>query len=180
MIMLAQALSVEDLSSRPESSTSTWVKQESRDMIPIVAQSVAMTAPVIGPRAVIDSIYLPSGWLKSFAARRAVSRRNWERFVAIRVTELQALPMDPVLRVGPPAVVDRHYNSLAVSTPPHPNLYAVPAGSQMLFRHAFFESCRLVLRPRALEYPLVVIELAPGETPSDLLVGRVCLCVSEL
>ncbi|MGA7884918.1 MAG: helix-turn-helix domain-containing protein [Acidobacteriaceae bacterium] len=179
-ILLAQALSVEDLCMHAELSLSSIAEGESRDIVPIVAQSAAMTAPVIGPRAVIDSLQLPAGWLRGLPARRAVSRRNWERFVGVRVSALQALPMDPVLRVGSLAVIDRHYNSLAVSRPPHPNLYAVRAGSQMLFRHVAFEANRLVLRPRALDHPLDVIELAPEEAPSDLLVGRICLCVSEL
>jgi hypothetical protein len=109
-----------------------------------------------------------------------VSRRNWERFVAVRFTAQQALSMDPVLRVGSLVVIDRHYNSLAASRPPHPNLYAVRAGSQMLFRRVAFESSRLVLRPRVQEHPLDVIQLAPEELPSDLRVGRVCLCISEL
>lgn len=150
------------------------------DTVPIVAQSVAITSPVIAPRTVIDSLHLPPGWLKGLPARRAASRRNWERFVAVRVSASQALAMDPVLWVGSLAVIDRHYNSLALSRPPHPNLYAVRFGAQMLFRHAAFESGRLVLRPRKLEHPLHVIELGPDELPSDLLVGRVCLCVSEV
>lgn len=179
-ILLAQALSVEDLSSRSEVPLPAAPDRKPTEIVPIVAQSVAMTSPVIAPRAVIDSVQLPSGSLRAFPARRAVSRRNWERFVAVRVTALQALPMDPVLRVGSLAVIDRHYNSLAVSRPPHPNMYAVRAGSQMLFRHVAFESSRLVLRPRGLEHPLDVIELAPEQSPSDLLVGRICLCVSEL
>jgi hypothetical protein len=139
-----------------------------------------MTAPLIAPRAVINSIQLPSGWLASFPVRRAVSRRSWERFVGVRVTAVQALPMDPVLRIGSIVVLDRHYNSLAACRPPHPNLYGVRAGSQMLFRHVTFESSRLVLRPRALAYPVDLIELASQESPSDLLVGRVCLCISEI
>jgi hypothetical protein len=52
--------------------------------------------------------------------------------------------------------------------------------NQMLFRHAAFESSRLVLRPRALAYPVDLIELASQEAPSDLLVGRVCLSISEI
>jgi hypothetical protein len=56
----------------------------------------------------------------------------------------------------------------------------VRAGTQILFRHVVFESNRLVLRPRALEYPIEVIEMAPEDSPADLLVGRVCLCISEV
>jgi hypothetical protein len=140
---------------------------------------VAMTSPAIASRAVLDSVQLPSGWLSSFPVRRAVGRRSWERFVGVRISPPQALPMDPVLRIGSIVILDRHYNSLVNWKPPTPNLYAVRTGTQMVFRHVVFESSRLVLRPRALEYPIDVIELAPDDSPSDLLVGRVCLCISE-
>lgn len=181
-ILLAQALSVEDLSLADASGYPArgGTARESMDIVPIVSQNVAMTAPLIATRAIIDSLQLPSGWLTSFPARRAVSRRTWERFVGVRISSAQALPMDPVLRIGSIVVIDRHYNSLAPWKPPNPNLYAVRAGTHMLFRHVIFESSRLVLRPRALEYPLEVIELASQESPSDLLVGRVCLCISEI
>jgi hypothetical protein len=53
-------------------------------------------------------------------------------------------------------------------------------GGQMAFRHVSFESSRLVLRPRSVEYPVELLELAGQESPSDLLVGRVCLCVAEM
>ncbi len=86
--------------------------------------------------------------------------------------------MDPVLRIGSIVVIDRHYNSLAACRPPFPNLYGVRAGSHLLFRHVTFESNRLVLRPRALAFPVDLMELASQEVPSDLLVGRVCLCIT--
>ena len=181
-ILLAEALSVEDLSpgSRNQYLPAEQIAREPMDTVRIVAQSVAMTAPVVTTGAVIDSFQLPSGWLTSFPARRAVNRRSWERFVGVRVTAAQALPMDPVLRIGSIVILDRHYNSLAAWKPPNPNLYAIRAGTRMLFRHVVFEASRLVLRPRALEYPLDVIELASREAPSDLIVGRVCLCISEI
>ncbi|HTW49302.1 MAG TPA: helix-turn-helix domain-containing protein [Acidobacteriaceae bacterium] len=181
-ILLAQALSVEDLANPdnrafppPEGN-----QRESMDIVPIVSQTVAMSAPAISARATADTLSLPGGWLTAFPARRAVSRRSWERFVAVRVTAAQALSMDPLLRVGSIAVLDRHYNSLAPCRPPHPNVYGVRVSGQMAFRHVSFEVNRLVLRPRSLEYPVELVELAPQESPSDLLVGRVCLCVNEL
>jgi hypothetical protein len=180
-ILLAQALSVEDLSSADlsDSPPPQGTERGSMDIVRIVSPAVAMTAPAISSRVVLDTVQLPSGWLASFSARRSVNRRSWERFVGVRLARGQALPMDPVLRAGSLVVLDRHYNSLAAWKPPHPNLYGVRAGSQMLFRHVSFESSRLVLRPRALEYPVELIELAPQESPSDLVVGRVCLCISE-
>jgi hypothetical protein len=177
-LLRAQAIGVEDLS--PAAVSSLEAVEGSMDIVPIVSQIVAMSSPIVAPRAVLGSVQVPSGWLVSFPARRAVSHRSWERFVAVRVSAAQALPMDPVLRIGSIVVLDRHYNSLAAWRPPNLNLYGVRAGTQMLFRHVAFESNRLVLRPRALEYPIEVIELAPEDSPSDLLVGRVCLCISEV
>jgi hypothetical protein len=181
-ILLAQQLSVEDLSPvRPTGfSPPERTARDSMDIVPLVSQAVAMTALVIDGRLVLGSVHLPSDRLTRFPPRRAVSRRSWERFVGVRVTAAQALPMDPILRVGSIVVIDRHYNSLVTCRPPMPNLYAVRYGSQMLFRHAAFESSRLVLRPRALAYPVDLIELASQEAPSDLLVGRVCLSISEI
>jgi len=181
-ILRAQALRVEDLSASDFAEAQTLPVREggTPDTVPIVSQVAAMTAPIITGRAVVDTVHLPSGLLGSFPARRALSRRNWERFVGVRVTPAQALPMDPVLRTGSIVILDRHYNSLSAWRPPAPNLYGVRVGGQMLFRHAAFESSRLVLRPRALESPLDVIELEPQQAPSDLLVGRVCLCISQI
>jgi transcriptional regulator with XRE-family HTH domain len=181
-ILEAHALSVEELalsgsSPRPRAEAGGADRGET---VPITSMAVAMSAPHIPPQAVLGGLQLPEHWLASMPARRAVGRASWDRFVGVRVTAAQALPMDPVLRTGSVVVLDRHYNSLADRKPPHPNLYGVRVGAQMIFRHVTFESGRLVLRPRALESPLDVIELAPHESPADLLVGRVCLCLSEV
>jgi len=179
-VLIAQELGVEDLSLSGTTGFAPAQEQpEFGDVVPIVPQAAAMLSPLIPPRVVQAALHLPPGWLSEFPLRRSVSRRSWERFVAVRVTASQALPMDPVLRVGSLVILDRHYNSLAALRPPLPNLYGVRSGNQLLFRHVLFESGRLVLRPRALEYPVEIIELAPQETPADLVVGRACLCISE-
>lgn len=181
-ILLAQALSVEDLVITESSlfPPPEGNQQDSMDLVPIVSQTVAMTAPSISTRAITDTLGVPGEWLAAFPARRAITRRNWDRFVAVRVTPAQALSMEPVLRVGAVVVLDRHYNSLVTCRPPHPNIYGVRIGGQMAFRHVSFESSRLVLRPRALQYPVELLELTDQESPSDLLVGRVCLCLAEM
>lgn len=185
-ILLAQALTVEELSARdlsisppPHAAPPEGNERDSMDTVPIVSHAVAMNSPVIAPRAVLDSLQLPSGWLSSFPVRRAVSRRLWDRFVAVRVTAPQALPMQPLLTPGAIAVIDRHYSSLAHFRPSRPNLYAVRSGSQLLFRHVAFDSNRLLLRPRDLDLPVDLIELAAQEFPSDFLIGRVCLSICE-
>jgi len=181
-ILFAQALSVEDLASPgiAEFAPPEGKNLPTMDIVPIVSQATAMGAPLISARAVIDFIQLPSGWLAGLPTRRALSRRTWERFVAVRVTHAQARPVDPLLRAGSIVILDRHFNSRAPCKPPHPNLYAVRSGSQLLFRHVDFESGHLILRPRVLAYPVELIEVKPAENPADFLVGRVCLCISEL
>ena len=183
-ILLAQALSVEDLAPNGSSSNGLThfppLDRTSVETVPVVSQMVAMTAPVITARAIVDTVQVPAGWLSSFPVRRAVSRRSWERFVGVRVSGLQAQPMDPVLRSGSIVVIDRHYTSLVTLRPPAPNLYAVRAGSQIRFRYVAFEASRLVLRPRVLAFPVDLIELEAQDSPSDQLVGRVCLCISEI
>jgi transcriptional regulator with XRE-family HTH domain len=181
-ILKAHTLGVEDLSAatfaalRPSGSNG----RAPVDIVSVVSQGVAMLSPNIPVKEIQGTVCLPPGWLSAIPARRSVSRRSWERFVAVRITALQALPMDPVLRVGSIVVIDRHYNSLVTLRPPVPNLYGVRAGVHLIFRHVIFESSRLVLRPRALEYPVEVIELDPQEAPSDIIIGRACLCISEI
>jgi len=179
-ILEAHALSVEELARSAPAAQAHARPAEARDGVPIVAAAAAMSAPHIPPHAVLGVLQVPEHWLVTFPARRSVGRASWDRFVGVRVSAAQALPMDPVLRSGSVVVLDRHYNSLADRKPRHPNLYGVRIGAQLVFRHAAFESGRLVLRPRALDSPLDVIELAPHESPADLLVGRVCLCLSEV
>lgn len=179
-ILNAQALSVEDLAASDRLPPPEGIETDTMDIVPIVSQTMAMNAPVISSRARAGSMQLPSGWLAALPVRRAVSRRSWERFVAVRISAAQALSMDPLLRLGSVVVLDRHYNSLAVVKPPHPNVYGVRVGSQLAFRHVSFEASRLVLRPRSFDYPVELLELAPQESPSDLLVGRVCFCLAEL
>lgn len=178
-ILEAHAISVEELA-RSGVSPRAASASEARNTVPIVTAAMAMSAPHIPAQAVLGGLQLPAHWLANFPARRSVGRANWDRFVGVRVTAAQALPMDPVLRTGSVVVLDRHYNSLVDRKPPHPNLYGIRLGAQMVFRHVAFEAGRLVLRPRALETPLDVIELSPHEAPADLLVGRVCLCLSEV
>lgn len=181
-ILQAEALSVEDLSAKGISGPAMAQRaaEEALDEVPIVSAATAMTMPALTGRAVLGSVHMPMGWLAALPPRCVVRRQYWDRFVGVRVTAQQALAMDPLLRVGSVVVLDRHYNSLRAIRPPHPNLYGVRVAHQLMFRHAVFETGRLVLRPNAVEAPLDVMELGPQESPSELLVGRVCWCISQV
>jgi len=87
--------------------------------------------------------------------------------------------MDPLILPNAIVLIDRHYNSLMTYRPDRPNLYAVRVGARLMLRYVDYLSNRLVLRPHNLTHPVELVELDPGEPPSDLLVGRVVLILNE-
>jgi hypothetical protein len=88
--------------------------------------------------------------------------------------------MSPVLRPESIVVLDRHYNSLVSCSPPHPNVYGVNSNDALVFRYVAHGSGHMILRPHAVEHPIELIEIGDGISPSDFIVGRVCICISQL
>jgi hypothetical protein len=99
--------------------------------------------------------------------------------VAVRVQAADAQPMEPLLLPDAITLLDRHYNSLMPYRPNRPNLYAVRHGAHLTLRYVDFASNRLVLRPHNIAFPVDLIEIDPGESPGDLLAGRVALILNE-
>jgi transcriptional regulator with XRE-family HTH domain len=185
-ILAAQALSIEDLLPQRSFSNSAFPAVPNRlhegqlDSVPLVSHATAIHAPGISEKATIELIHLPAGILDQLRPRRAVVRRNWQRFVAVRVSAPQATPMSPVLTPHAIVVLDRDYNSLVPYLPPRPSLYAANIAGDLSFRYISFEADHLILRPHALEHPVELLSLGVAESPSSYIVGRVCLCISEL
>ncbi len=178
-ILAAQHLTVADLLPSVQRAELGSEGEES-SAVPVVSHAVALFEPVIRPSAVQLMLYLPVAALQSVHARASSARRAWERFVAVRVSSSDALPMDPLVLPEALVLIDRHYNSLLPYRPNRPNLYAVREGSHLTLRYVDFLSSRLVLRPRNIAYPVALIELDPEESPNDLLVGRIALILNEL
>jgi transcriptional regulator with XRE-family HTH domain len=150
-----------------------------RDSVPVVSHAVALFEPVIRPTAVQSLLHLPAETLKSMRSRASHGRRAWERFVAVRIASADALAMDPIVLPEAIALIDRHYNSLVPYRPSRPNLYAVRHGAHLRLRYVDFLLNRLVLRPHSMAFPVDLVGVAPGETPSDLITGRVALLINE-
>jgi hypothetical protein len=147
--------------------------------VPIVSHAAALFEPIIRPSAVQSMLNLPAGALRPFRARASASRRAWQRFVAVHTASADAAPMDPLVLPEALAVIDRHYNSLAPYRTTRPNLYAVRNGAHLMLRYVDFLANRLVLRPHSLAFPVDLVEMEPGESPSDLIAGRVVLILNE-
>ena len=178
-ILAAQHLTASDLLPSARR-TAAWPEGEEENAIPVVSHAVALFEPVIRPSAVETMLHLPAAVLRSAHSRASHARRAWERFVAVRVPSGDALPMDPLVLPEAIALIDRHYNSLLPYRPNRPNLYAVRCGSHLSLRYVDFLSSRLVLRPHDIAFPVELIEVDPGESPNDLLVGRIVLILNEL
>jgi hypothetical protein len=148
-------------------------------LVPIVSHATALFEPYIRRTAVQSMLHLPAGFIESLRARVSNPRRAWQRFVAVRVSSADALPMEPLVLPDAIALLDRHYNSLMPYRPNRPNVYAVRHGAHLTLRYVDFLSNRLVLRPHNIAFPVDLIEIDPGEPPSDLLAGRVALILNE-
>ncbi|MGO8757989.1 MAG: hypothetical protein ACLQG3_07680 [Terracidiphilus sp.] len=178
-ILAAQHLTAADLLpaiQRRESSE----EGEPGSSVPVVSHAAALFEAVIRPSAVQSMLHLPPAALQSVRSRASNTRRAWERFVAVRMSSADALPMDPLVQPDALVLIDRHYNSLLPYRPNRPNLYAVRQGSHLALRYASFLSSRLVLRPENSAFPVELIDVDPGDSPNDLLAGRIALILNEL
>jgi hypothetical protein len=147
--------------------------------VPVVSHAAALFEPHIRPSAAQGMLHLPAGMLQSMRARVPQSRRAWQRFVAVRVSAADALAMEPLVLPEAIALLDRHYTSMAPYRPNRANLYAVRHGAHLTLRYVDYGANRLVLRPHNIAFPVDLIEIDPGESPGDLIAGRVAQILNE-
>ncbi|MGA3264515.1 MAG: hypothetical protein ABSC47_10785 [Terracidiphilus sp.] len=177
-ILVAQHLTAADLLPVIQQARDQPADVES-SMVPIVSHATALFEPFIRRSAVQSMLHLPAGFIESLRARVSNPRRAWQRFVAIRVPSAGALPMEPLVLSDAITLLDRHYNSLMPYRPNRPNIYAVRHGSRLSLRYVDFLANRMVLRPHNIAFPVDLIEIDPGESPSDLIAGRIALILNE-
>jgi len=171
-VLSATRMEVDDLLRQKRGSLSANQVGESV-AIPLVPHSVAMFEPYMRPSVIEELRSYPTGDVADLEARCANTRRQWERFVAIRIDGVVARGMEPVITAGAVVLLDRHYTSFKPWREGAPNLYAARLDGQLLIRYAQYEAERVVLRPYRGKAEAHVVEVGSGETASDVLVGRV-------
>lgn len=184
-ILAAQRLTVADLLPTPRETRSALLSGQMGEAswVPLVSHATALFEPYIRASSVQTMAPFPAAAMEGLRERCTGSRKQWERFVAVRIGEEEARAMEP--RVGADALVllDRHYNSFKAyregGTGSGANLYGVRVGTRLLVRYADFQANRLVLWPQRIGFPVEVVEAGGGETANDLLVGRVALILNE-
>lgn len=177
-VLMAQQMTARDL--LPAGGGASPDGWQERDSVPVVSHAVALFEPEVRPTSVQGMLHLPPGSLQSLRAKPAPSRRAWRRFVAIRIPPAEAMAMDPMVLGDAVVLLDRHYNSLFAYRPNRPNLYAVRHGAHLRLRYLDYQLNRLVLRPLSVAFPVELMEIPPGESPGDLIAGRVALIFNEL
>ena len=180
-VMAAQNLSVDQMMPLElNASSSAGGGEDAMDAIPVVSQSTAMEDAVVRAGSVIEMVHVAASKLQDCRARASAKAAGWQRFVAVHADAQQAAAMDPMIAAGATVVLDRHYNSPAPYRAHQRTLYAVRSGAGLVLRFLDFDEDRLILRPLVLDFPVQLVALGKDETPSDYIVGRVCLIISEL
>ncbi len=156
-----------------------WSGDDENGRVPLVSHASALFEPFIRPNSIRTMLQFPAGPLGTARARSTNSRKTWQRFVAISIPAADASPMEPLVLADAIVLIDRHYNSLMPYRLNRPNLYAVRNGGHLALRYLDFLLNRLVLRPYNVAFPVELIDIAPGEAPSDLIAGRIVLILNE-
>ncbi len=180
--MTAQRLQIEDLlpSRRGASGVLNEEQIEAVVWIPLVEHVVAMMDPYIRPSSTIKMLPFAGEAVKELRARCSSARRQWDRFVAIRISAEDARAMEPLIKPDAVVLLDRHYTSFQPYREDESNLYAARVGSKLVVRYAQFQGERVVLRAYQAKVKAEVLQAEPGETANDLLAGRVVLGVNRL
>ena len=104
----------------------------------------------------------------------------WQRFVAVRISSVEALPMEPVVFPDAYAVIDRHYNALTPYRPHRPTLYAVRRRAHLALRYLDYQEGRLILRPHNRAFPIELVQIEPDAAPAESITGRVLMILNEI
>lgn len=176
-VMAAQRLQAADL--LPSAAFSHWHLSQEGPYIPVVTEDAAMFEPNIRPSATHGVIHVTERVLRAARAQASVQRRSWQRFVAVKVGSHDALAMNPVLLPQSTVLLDRHYNALLPYAPDRLTIFGVRHRKRLALRYAELLLGRISLRPHNLACPLDLIDPEPGESPRDLIVGRVALILNE-
>jgi transcriptional regulator with XRE-family HTH domain len=147
--------------------------------IPLVTHATAIFDPYIRVSSTLEMMPLQGDAVRGLEARCSNARKQWDRFVAVKIGAEEARAMEPVIQAEAVVVLDRHYTSFHPYQEGGLNLYGARLGSHLVVRYAQFQEDRVVLRAHQARVKAEVLEPGPGETANDLLVGRVVLVVNR-
>jgi len=176
-VLTVQHLSVLDLLDPAEVNKRATILPPSDDEfqnILLTDGTIAATHPLITSMNVKEIVKFKKSFLKKLKTETEGDRGHWERFVVIKVDAREGMSMYPRLLPGATLLIDRHYNSLKPYRRGELNMYAVLKNESCTVKYVETGSNHLILRPHNPAYPVEVMAMEDGKSPSDYLVGRVC------
>jgi transcriptional regulator with XRE-family HTH domain len=181
-ILNAQQISVLDLLDPNEVSKRATIFPPSEDEfenVMVVDGAIAAGAPLVVADEVRDTLKFKKEFLKRLRPSMASPRDEWRRFVLVKIDQRDGMSMYPRLLPGSTVLVDRHYNSLEPYRKNEPNMYAVRHEGGCTVKYVELSGETLVLRPHNQMFPVGVINVEPGKTFADYIIGRVCHVSNE-
>lgn len=181
-VLQVQHLSILDLLDPVEVNKRATILPPSNDEF----ENVVLTDPSFAAEPMIPAMHvkeihkLKKSFLKRLRPHLEGNRSGWQRFVLIRLEAQDALPMQPRLQPGALLLLDRHYNALLPYRKGEPNMYVVLKNEICLIRYAEVSGSDLILRPHNRSAAVEVIHIEGEKSPSDYLIGRVCLISLEV
>jgi transcriptional regulator with XRE-family HTH domain len=130
-----------------------------------------------------DTVRFRRSFLRRLKPRTVGNRRDWTRFVAVKVDEKNAAAMAPLLQAGALVLIDRHYNAPPpLSGRSSGELYAVMHGARQLITRLTLAPGHLILRPlqENASSQVELIAIPSGRRPGDFIIGRVRHVAMEL
>lgn len=175
-VLNVQRLSVLDLLDPGEVNKRATIPPPAADRfvnVLLVEGSVA-AEPLIMSMNVKDILKFKKSFLRKLRPQIEGNRASWERFVVLKVGAREGMSMYPRLLPGATVLIDRHYNSLKPYRRDESNMYAVNNRGDAALKYVEVAAGNLILRPHNPAYPVEVLPIAAGKTPSDYLIGRIC------
>jgi hypothetical protein len=176
-VLTVQHLSVLDLLDPSEVNKRASILPPSDDEfqnILLTDGHVAATQPLITSMNVKEIVKFKKSFLKKLKTETEGNRDQWERFVVIKVDGREGMSMYPRLLPGATLLIDRHYNSLKPYRKAEFNMYAVLKDENCTVKYVETAGSHMILRPHNQAYPIEVMTIEEGKSPSDYIVGRVC------
>lgn len=175
-ILEVQDLSVLDLLDPQEinrRATSLHSNDNDFENVPIVENTIAIQ-PLIMRLNVSEVSRFRRSFLRRLRPEMEGNRKDWGRFIALKVDGREGMSMYPRLLPGATVLIDRYYNSLKSYRRTESNMYAVNKRGVCTVKYVEVAGQNLLLRPHNSAYPVEVLSLPAGKKASHYIIGRVC------
>ena len=147
--------------------------RESVERVAMVAEENAALAR-FAPEQILETRSFNKSFLRRLKPHDAEDRRDWLRFVLIRLDLKTARGAFSLETSTATVLIDRHYSSLRPYRALRPNIYVVRRAERCLLGYASVHDHRLILRPRNPQQEVAVLRIERGRNYSEYIVGRVC------